>query len=150
MIAISRPSFSPHLEKSILNLQTSKGKRERCRSSSNLDILFVVPIWRKKTFWVYDVIRVVKILLYWTKGSKYCQKIYISVNVVLVDFTMFVKKCHATCVMCIISCSCALWIFIFRANKANQIHPELPVVTRCHAYDIETKYKYKCNGCGHM
>jgi len=36
------------------------------------------------------------------------------------------------------------------ANKANQIHPELPVVTRCHAYDIETKYKYKCNGCGHI
>jgi len=34
------------------------------------------------------------------------------------------------------------------AKKANVIHPDLPIIARCHQYEIHTKYVYKCNGCG--
>ncbi|XP_066929246.1 germ cell nuclear acidic protein-like [Clytia hemisphaerica] len=34
------------------------------------------------------------------------------------------------------------------AKKANHIHPDLPVISRCHQYEIHTKYTYKCNECG--
>lgn len=33
------------------------------------------------------------------------------------------------------------------AHKAKLMHPELPMVTRCHSYDINYKYQYKCSRC---
>ncbi|KAJ8027847.1 Acidic repeat-containing protein [Holothuria leucospilota] len=33
------------------------------------------------------------------------------------------------------------------ASKANIAHPEIPVVKRCHSYEIHTKYKYQCQQC---
>ena len=34
------------------------------------------------------------------------------------------------------------------AKKGNRAHPDLPVISRCHQYEIRCKYKYKCDGCG--
>ncbi|XP_041461866.1 acidic repeat-containing protein-like isoform X2 [Lytechinus variegatus] len=36
------------------------------------------------------------------------------------------------------------------AAKANLAHPEIPVIKRCHTYEINTKYKYKCVECGNI
>ncbi|XP_029627738.1 uncharacterized protein LOC115205668 isoform X4 [Salmo trutta] len=33
------------------------------------------------------------------------------------------------------------------ARKATLAHPELPMVTRCHSYDINYKYQYQCSRC---
>ncbi|XP_026186201.1 germ cell nuclear acidic protein [Mastacembelus armatus] len=33
------------------------------------------------------------------------------------------------------------------ARKATSAHPELPMVTRCHSYDIKYKYQYQCTRC---
>ncbi|XP_056132612.1 germ cell nuclear acidic protein [Lampris incognitus] len=33
------------------------------------------------------------------------------------------------------------------AHKATLAHPELPMVTRCHTYDIKYKYQYECSRC---
>ncbi|XP_067312924.1 germ cell nuclear acidic protein [Pseudorasbora parva] len=33
------------------------------------------------------------------------------------------------------------------ARKAMLAHPELPMVSRCHSYDINYKYQYQCNRC---
>ncbi|XP_069049631.1 germ cell nuclear acidic protein [Lepisosteus oculatus] len=33
------------------------------------------------------------------------------------------------------------------ARKATVVHPELPMVTRCHSYDINYKYQYQCSRC---
>ncbi|KAJ8014992.1 hypothetical protein DPEC_G00021520 [Dallia pectoralis] len=33
------------------------------------------------------------------------------------------------------------------ARKATLAHPELPMVTRCHSYDINYKYQYRCSRC---
>ncbi|XP_077465736.1 germ cell nuclear acidic protein [Stigmatopora argus] len=33
------------------------------------------------------------------------------------------------------------------AHKSTLVHPELPVVTRCHSYDIKYKFQYKCIQC---
>ncbi|XP_074530294.1 germ cell nuclear acidic protein [Halichoeres trimaculatus] len=33
------------------------------------------------------------------------------------------------------------------ARKATVAHPELPMVTRCHSYDIKYKYQYQCTRC---
>lgn len=33
------------------------------------------------------------------------------------------------------------------ARKAMLAHPELPMVSRCHSYDIKYKYQYQCNRC---
>ncbi|XP_037531000.1 acidic repeat-containing protein [Nematolebias whitei] len=33
------------------------------------------------------------------------------------------------------------------ARKATLAHPELPVVTRCHSYDIKYKFQYQCTRC---
>ena len=35
-----------------------------------------------------------------------------------------------------------------RTNRCRQRCPSLPPVGRCHAYEIEKKYIYECNGCG--
>ncbi|XP_053328827.1 germ cell nuclear acidic protein [Spea bombifrons] len=35
----------------------------------------------------------------------------------------------------------------FYARKATLIHPELPMVTRCHSYEINYKYTYECSRC---
>ena len=35
------------------------------------------------------------------------------------------------------------------AEKAMRRYPELPVIDRCHSYQIETKYTYKCVQCGY-
>ncbi|XP_009483098.2 germ cell nuclear acidic protein isoform X2 [Pelecanus crispus] len=35
----------------------------------------------------------------------------------------------------------------FYANKSAVIHPELPVVTRCHSYEINYKFIYECVSC---
>ncbi|XP_030064693.1 germ cell nuclear acidic protein isoform X2 [Microcaecilia unicolor] len=36
----------------------------------------------------------------------------------------------------------------FYAKKSTVVHPELPVVTRCHSYEINYKFRYKCSHCG--
>ncbi|XP_057306459.1 germ cell nuclear acidic protein-like [Hydractinia symbiolongicarpus] len=36
------------------------------------------------------------------------------------------------------------------AKRANKIHPDIPVISRCHQYEIHTKYNYQCNGCGQI
>ncbi|XP_028272344.1 germ cell nuclear acidic protein isoform X2 [Parambassis ranga] len=33
------------------------------------------------------------------------------------------------------------------ARKATLVHPELPMVTRCHSYDIKYKFQYQCTRC---
>nr|XP_061793272.1 germ cell nuclear acidic protein-like [Nerophis lumbriciformis] len=33
------------------------------------------------------------------------------------------------------------------AHKSTLVHPELPMVTRCHSYDIKYKFQYKCTRC---
>ncbi|XP_068596950.1 germ cell nuclear acidic protein [Brachionichthys hirsutus] len=33
------------------------------------------------------------------------------------------------------------------ARKATLAHPELPMVTRCHSYDIKYKFQYRCTRC---
>jgi len=35
------------------------------------------------------------------------------------------------------------------AGRAMKRLPELPIISRCHSYEIRTKYKYVCTGCGH-
>ncbi|KAM8934229.1 germ cell nuclear acidic protein [Pelodytes ibericus] len=35
----------------------------------------------------------------------------------------------------------------FYAKKATVIHPELPMVTRCHSYEINYKFTYECSRC---
>lgn len=36
------------------------------------------------------------------------------------------------------------------AHKSKLIHPELPVVQRCHTYQINYKYTYQCSRCKNM
>lgn len=63
--------------------------------------------------------------------------------------TLIHELCHAAC-----------WIFNgiseghgpswkSWANKAMQKYPELPIIKRCHSYDIQTKFTYKCIKCGY-
>lgn len=33
------------------------------------------------------------------------------------------------------------------ARKSTVVHPELPMVTRCHSYEINYKYQYECRKC---
>nr|XP_020506269.1 uncharacterized protein LOC109996475 [Labrus bergylta] len=33
------------------------------------------------------------------------------------------------------------------ARKSTLVHPELPMVTRCHSYDIKYKFQYQCTRC---
>ncbi|XP_061582204.1 germ cell nuclear acidic protein [Cololabis saira] len=33
------------------------------------------------------------------------------------------------------------------ARKSTLMHPELPMVTRCHSYDIKYKFQYQCTRC---
>ncbi|XP_008298073.1 germ cell nuclear acidic protein [Stegastes partitus] len=33
------------------------------------------------------------------------------------------------------------------ARKVTLVHPELPMVTRCHSYDIKYKFQYQCTRC---
>jgi len=35
------------------------------------------------------------------------------------------------------------------AEKAMQRFPELPIINRCHSYEIRTKYSYVCQKCGY-
>lgn len=35
------------------------------------------------------------------------------------------------------------------ANKATTVFPDLPPISRCHNYEIQTKYTYKCTTCGY-
>ncbi|XP_075436969.1 germ cell nuclear acidic protein isoform X2 [Ascaphus truei] len=35
----------------------------------------------------------------------------------------------------------------FYASKCTVIHPELPMVTRCHTYEINYKFNYECSRC---
>jgi len=35
------------------------------------------------------------------------------------------------------------------AEKANTRFPELPLIDRCHTYQINTKFNYVCQGCGY-
>ncbi|XP_064610050.1 germ cell nuclear acidic protein-like [Liolophura sinensis] len=57
-------------------------------------------------------------------------------------------------------CHAAVWIingtrdghgpyWKYWARKSNFVHPELPVINRCHNYSITTKYTYKCVQCGY-
>ncbi|KAK7498722.1 hypothetical protein BaRGS_00010099 [Batillaria attramentaria] len=36
------------------------------------------------------------------------------------------------------------------ARKANKVHPEIPIIQRCHDYTISTKYIYRCTKCGYQ
>ncbi|CAH1777416.1 unnamed protein product [Owenia fusiformis] len=36
------------------------------------------------------------------------------------------------------------------ARKSNIAHPELPIIQRCHSYEINTKFTYKCVECGYQ
>nr|XP_006003825.1 PREDICTED: acidic repeat-containing protein isoform X2 [Latimeria chalumnae] len=36
------------------------------------------------------------------------------------------------------------------ARKCKLAHPELPMVTRCHSYEINYKYRYQCTSCKNM
>nr|XP_033800350.1 acidic repeat-containing protein [Geotrypetes seraphini] len=36
----------------------------------------------------------------------------------------------------------------FYAKKSSVVHPELPVVSRCHSYEIKYKFTYICSHCG--
>ncbi|XP_077984599.1 uncharacterized protein LOC144439202 [Glandiceps talaboti] len=36
----------------------------------------------------------------------------------------------------------------FWTRKANLVHRELPIISRCHTYQINTKYNYQCMRCG--
>ncbi|CAF99105.1 unnamed protein product, partial [Tetraodon nigroviridis] len=38
-------------------------------------------------------------------------------------------------------------IWKLHARKATVVHPELPMVTRCHSYDIKYKFQYQCTRC---
>uniref|UniRef100_A0A665UAP8 Germ cell nuclear acidic peptidase n=1 Tax=Echeneis naucrates TaxID=173247 RepID=A0A665UAP8_ECHNA len=35
----------------------------------------------------------------------------------------------------------------FYARKSTVVHPELPMVSRCHSYDIKYKFQYQCTRC---
>ncbi|PNF36124.1 hypothetical protein B7P43_G10960 [Cryptotermes secundus] len=35
------------------------------------------------------------------------------------------------------------------ARKAMRVFPELPPIKRCHDYSIQTKFTYRCTGCGY-
>ena len=37
-----------------------------------------------------------------------------------------------------------------RADKANEVYPDLKPITRCHSYAIQYKYNYKCTTCDFM
>lgn len=52
-------------------------------------------------------------------------------------------------------CHAAVWLinnvneghgplFYAWGRKSVEAHPELPLITRCHSYDIECKYTYEC------
>ncbi|VDP66407.1 unnamed protein product [Echinostoma caproni] len=56
-------------------------------------------------------------------------------------------------------CHAAVWIlegindghgprWRYWSQKAQRIWPRLPVVSVCHAYSIETRFTYRCTGCG--
>ncbi|CAH8524913.1 unnamed protein product [Heterobilharzia americana] len=34
------------------------------------------------------------------------------------------------------------------ANRAHKIWPKLPMISVCHAYTIDTRFTYRCTGCG--
>ncbi|KAK4471670.1 hypothetical protein MN116_005076 [Schistosoma mekongi] len=34
------------------------------------------------------------------------------------------------------------------ANRAHRIWPKLPLISVCHAYTIDTRFTYRCTGCG--
>ncbi|XP_002738048.1 uncharacterized protein LOC100370422 [Saccoglossus kowalevskii] len=36
------------------------------------------------------------------------------------------------------------------ASLANLIHPQLPIISRCHTYEIHTKFTYQCVKCGYQ
>jgi DNA-directed RNA polymerase subunit RPC12/RpoP len=36
---------------------------------------------------------------------------------------------------------------MYRASKANSVHPDLDPITRCHSYDITYKFHYHCTRC---
>ncbi|XP_023257874.1 acidic repeat-containing protein-like isoform X1 [Seriola lalandi dorsalis] len=38
-------------------------------------------------------------------------------------------------------------IWKFYARKSTVVHPELPMVSRCHSYDIKYKFQYQCSRC---
>ena len=42
------------------------------------------------------------------------------------------------------------FVLVFSARKAMRIYPELPLVARCHNYEIHCKYTYKCTSCGYQ
>lgn len=61
--------------------------------------------------------------------------------------TLIHELCHAAC-----------WIFNGVseghgpswkrwANKAMEKFPELPIIKRCHSYEVQTKFTYKCKKC---
>lgn len=35
------------------------------------------------------------------------------------------------------------------ATKAKEVYPELPPIKTCHNYEIQSKYIYRCTGCGY-
>ncbi|XP_067120654.1 germ cell nuclear acidic protein-like isoform X5 [Centruroides vittatus] len=62
--------------------------------------------------------------------------------------TLIHELCHAACWIMYGYRDGHGTIWNYLAKKANKLLPELPEITRCHYYDIMTKYVYKCTGCG--
>ena len=42
-----------------------------------------------------------------------------------------------------------LFLFISSAAKAMKVHQDLPPISRCHTYEINYKYTYRCTKCGY-
>ena len=70
-------------------------------------------------------------------------------NVERIRDTLIHELCHA-----------ATWIFEgkkghgpewrYWAKKAKKEYTDLPDITTCHSYEIKTKYRYQCDGCGNI
>ncbi|XP_022098978.1 acidic repeat-containing protein-like isoform X2 [Acanthaster planci] len=61
--------------------------------------------------------------------------------------TLIHELCHAACWMIngVNDGHGRFWKYW--AAKANHAHPSLPIIKRCHSYEITTKYKYQCVRC---
>ncbi|CAG2214215.1 Acidic repeat-containing protein [Mytilus edulis] len=104
-----------------------------CKLPSNLSIVWNKRLLKTAGYCVNKTIR---------EAVKTCQ---IELSIKVCDSaertrdTLIHELCHA-----------AVWLLNGvndKASKANKVHPEIAVVTRCHSYKIQTKYKYQCVDC---
>ncbi|XP_046817726.1 acidic repeat-containing protein isoform X2 [Vespa crabro] len=62
--------------------------------------------------------------------------------------TLIHEMCHAACWIINGESSGHGYLWTAWANRATNVFPELPPIRRFHDYAINTKYMYKCTGCG--